>query len=216
MTKKPTIEHYQGSDEQHRWKLKHGNGMILAASSEGFVSKANAKRNVRAISRALRILFPLALLFLFTGCASTTTLTNTVFVDKNGVTNVVTKASSKYDPLVGKQVVIQDTLFGARIKTAGGSYSAPFEFMIGFGRVRYFSNPTSTNQVYAAPWNESNHGSSSWVSQSANENTSTMSNGLPDSAYQQPSVSPVNPLSSANPQTNKGTAAATNGAAIKQ
>ncbi len=95
----------------------------------------------------------------------------------------------------------EDTGFGVNVKTAGGSATAPFNFRLGFFRVRYFSNPTGTQQIYAAPFTASNHGSSSWVSQSANENTSTATNLLPGEAYVQPVVSPANPLSTSQPQT---------------
>ena len=32
----------------YRWRLKHSNGNIIAASTEGFSSKANAIRNAKA------------------------------------------------------------------------------------------------------------------------------------------------------------------------
>ena len=53
--RKPTVEIYKRAD--WRWRLKHGNGKILAASSEGFATKFGAKRNLRRTFYALRRLF---------------------------------------------------------------------------------------------------------------------------------------------------------------
>ncbi len=63
--KTPQTEFYQDTAENHRWRLKHGNGKILAAASEGFATKASAKRNFKAVRSAMaRALFAFALVFL--------------------------------------------------------------------------------------------------------------------------------------------------------
>ncbi len=64
-SKTPTIEHYQDGKLQHRWKLKHGNGKILAASS---------KRNLKAVQKALAALTLGLMLFgvlTISGCTTT-------------------------------------------------------------------------------------------------------------------------------------------------
>ncbi len=46
-----TFELYKDKAGEHRWRLKHSNGNILAASSEGYSSKAAALKcieNVKA------------------------------------------------------------------------------------------------------------------------------------------------------------------------
>ncbi len=69
--KTPTVDFYQDNAEQHRWRLKHGNGKILAAASEGFKSKRNARRNFCAVRDCMaRALFMLAVLFGVSGCAT--------------------------------------------------------------------------------------------------------------------------------------------------
>lgn len=45
MKKTSTIEFFTDRKREWRWRLKHGNGRILAASSEGFASRRNARRN---------------------------------------------------------------------------------------------------------------------------------------------------------------------------
>jgi uncharacterized protein YegP (UPF0339 family) len=50
-----TFELYKDKAGEHRWRLKHGNGNILATSSEGYASKASAMKcieNVKASSDA--------------------------------------------------------------------------------------------------------------------------------------------------------------------
>lgn len=63
--KNSTVEFYQDTAENHRWNLKHGNGKILAASSEGFASRANAKRNFRAVRDAMAKVVLVATVALF-------------------------------------------------------------------------------------------------------------------------------------------------------
>lgn len=48
-----TFELYKDKASKHRWRLRHSNGNILAASSEGYESKAAAMKcieNVKASS----------------------------------------------------------------------------------------------------------------------------------------------------------------------
>jgi len=48
-----TFELYKDKAGEHRWRLRHSNGQILAASSEGYSSKADALKcieNVKASS----------------------------------------------------------------------------------------------------------------------------------------------------------------------
>jgi len=50
-----TFELYKDKAEKHRWRLRHSNGNILAASSEGYESKAAAMKcieNVKASASA--------------------------------------------------------------------------------------------------------------------------------------------------------------------
>ncbi len=75
--KTPTIEFYLDGNKQHRWQLKHGNGKILDASSEGFSSKGNAKRNLQAIRKALNAV-SLAIVGLLILCGSSKAQTNTM------------------------------------------------------------------------------------------------------------------------------------------
>lgn len=48
------FEVYKDKKGEHRWRLRHGNGNILATASEGYASKAGAMKcieNVRAPAR---------------------------------------------------------------------------------------------------------------------------------------------------------------------
>jgi len=47
MNKKATLDVYRGLKLEWHWRVKHGNGKIVAASSEGFSGKAGAKRNFK-------------------------------------------------------------------------------------------------------------------------------------------------------------------------
>jgi uncharacterized protein YegP (UPF0339 family) len=50
-----TFELYKDKAGEHRWRLKHANGNILATSSEGYASRAAAMKcieNVKASSDA--------------------------------------------------------------------------------------------------------------------------------------------------------------------
>ncbi len=44
-TKTPNLKFYKGKSGKHRWRLKHGNGKVLSASSQGFTRRAGAIRN---------------------------------------------------------------------------------------------------------------------------------------------------------------------------
>ena len=49
------FELYKDKKGEHRWRLRHGNGNILATSSEGYVAKASAMKcieNVQASASA--------------------------------------------------------------------------------------------------------------------------------------------------------------------
>lgn len=50
-----TFELYKDKAGEHRWRLKHSNGNVLATSSEGYSSKAAAMKcieNVKASSES--------------------------------------------------------------------------------------------------------------------------------------------------------------------
>lgn len=50
-----TFELYKDNAGEHRWRLKHSNGNVLATSSEGYSSKAGAMKcieNVKASAEA--------------------------------------------------------------------------------------------------------------------------------------------------------------------
>jgi uncharacterized protein YegP (UPF0339 family) len=47
MNKKATLDIYRTGNGEWRWRVKHGNGKIVAASSEGFSGKSGAKRNFK-------------------------------------------------------------------------------------------------------------------------------------------------------------------------
>jgi uncharacterized protein YegP (UPF0339 family) len=71
---KPTVEIYQSASFDWRWRVKHGNGKILTASSEGFFDKSGAKRNlkrVKAAFAAITVALVAGFLMLTTGCANT-------------------------------------------------------------------------------------------------------------------------------------------------
>lgn len=49
------FEVYKDKKGEHRWRLRHGNGNILATSSEGYAAKASAMKcieNVQASASA--------------------------------------------------------------------------------------------------------------------------------------------------------------------
>jgi len=55
MKAKVRVEVYCTTPEDgYRWRVKHGNGKILAAASESFATKANAKRNLKNTRDALK------------------------------------------------------------------------------------------------------------------------------------------------------------------
>lgn len=49
-----TLEFYEGEDRDWRWTIKAANNRIIAASSEGFTTKADAKRNYKLVKDAMR------------------------------------------------------------------------------------------------------------------------------------------------------------------
>lgn len=44
-----TYELYKDKAGEHRWRLKHGNGNVLATSSEGYSSKAAALKGIENV-----------------------------------------------------------------------------------------------------------------------------------------------------------------------
>jgi uncharacterized protein len=44
-----TFELYKDKAGEHRWRLKHSNGNILATSSEGYASKDAAKKCIENV-----------------------------------------------------------------------------------------------------------------------------------------------------------------------
>lgn len=78
--KTPTVEFSKDNAQEHRWTLKHGNGKILAASSEGFMSKTNAKRNFRAVRDAMaKVILTLSVVAFFATTAPAQTTPPTFF-----------------------------------------------------------------------------------------------------------------------------------------
>lgn len=43
------FELYEDAKKEHRWRLKAGNGQIVAASSEGYKAKADAEKAIESI-----------------------------------------------------------------------------------------------------------------------------------------------------------------------
>lgn len=48
-------EFYKGKDGQHYWRIRSVNGKIVAASSEGFASEHNARRNLEILADFLTL-----------------------------------------------------------------------------------------------------------------------------------------------------------------
>jgi uncharacterized protein YegP (UPF0339 family) len=46
-----TFELFIDSQGEHRWRLKHANGNIIATSGEGYASKQKAKQGLRSVKR---------------------------------------------------------------------------------------------------------------------------------------------------------------------
>ena len=51
--KRTRIEFYQDAKGEHRWRIKAGNGRIIAAASEGFKRLAGAQRNLGKVGAAI-------------------------------------------------------------------------------------------------------------------------------------------------------------------
>jgi uncharacterized protein YegP (UPF0339 family) len=47
----PTFEVYPDAASKYRWRLKDGNGAIVASSGESFASRDNAKRAAENVKR---------------------------------------------------------------------------------------------------------------------------------------------------------------------
>ena len=43
------FEVYKDKKGEHRWRLRHGNGNILATASEGYASKAGAMKCIETV-----------------------------------------------------------------------------------------------------------------------------------------------------------------------
>ena len=104
-----------------------------------------------------------------------------------------------------KQVLEKSTVFGFQAKTPGTAQGTSITVQLGLVRNEYFSNPTSTNALYASPFNSTVHANLAILNQTADENYGTYQ--LPTNAYTQPNVSTTIP-SVAAPATS--TALATN------
>ena len=48
---KATFEVYEDNAEEHRWRLRHDNGNIIADSGEGYTSMANAEQGLRSVKK---------------------------------------------------------------------------------------------------------------------------------------------------------------------
>jgi uncharacterized protein YegP (UPF0339 family) len=46
-----SFELYKGSDNQFRWRLKSGNGQIIAIGGEGYTTKAGGENGIAAVKR---------------------------------------------------------------------------------------------------------------------------------------------------------------------
>ena len=49
------VEFYIDQAGEHRWRIRSVNGEIVAASSEGFVSEHNARRNLEILADFLKL-----------------------------------------------------------------------------------------------------------------------------------------------------------------
>lgn len=56
MSRKYQVEFKKDLSGDWRWHLKHSNGRILAASSEGFSNRPGAQRNFRRVQKAFGII----------------------------------------------------------------------------------------------------------------------------------------------------------------
>ncbi len=56
MSNNPVVEKYEDSAGEWRWRLRAGNGEIIATGSEGYVSKANVDRAINTVTRAFDFL----------------------------------------------------------------------------------------------------------------------------------------------------------------
>lgn len=45
------FELYKSSNGEFRWRLKSGNGQVIATSGEGYTSKAGAQNGIDAVKR---------------------------------------------------------------------------------------------------------------------------------------------------------------------
>ena len=73
-----------------------------------------------------------------------------------------------------KQVLEKSTVFGFQAKTPGTASGTSVIIQIGLVRSEYFSNPVSTNAIYAGQFSSHVIAKLSAVSQSANEDISTL------------------------------------------
>ena len=48
---KATFELYEDADEEHRWRLVHDNGNIIADGSEGYASKQKAEQGLKSVTK---------------------------------------------------------------------------------------------------------------------------------------------------------------------
>ena len=97
--------------------------------------------------------------------------------------------------LNNKQVLEKSTVFGFQAKTPGTSSGTSILVQLGLVRNEYWSNPTSTNGVvYAAPFNSAVYANIGLFNQTADESIGTLTGGLPNQAYVQPTISSAYPL----------------------
>ena len=55
MKREPKIEPYQDKAGKHRWRILASNGQTIAASSQGYVTQADCKRNMQRIREILNV-----------------------------------------------------------------------------------------------------------------------------------------------------------------
>ena len=93
-----------------------------------------------------------------------------------------------------KQVLEKSTVFGFQAKTPGTSQGTSILIQLGLVRNEYWSNPTSTNAVYAGPFSSQVYANLGLFNQTADESFATATNLLPAVAYAQPNLSTTYPL----------------------
>lgn len=96
--------------------------------------------------------------------------------------------------LQNKQVLEKSTVFGFQAKTPGTAQGTSVTIQFGLVRNEYWSNPTSTNKVYAAAYSSHVDANLGLFNQRAKESFGTEASVLPEAAYRSDSISTAYPL----------------------